>query len=75
MKGMMVFMKEVCHQLVADLDKSADEGKPVELKVTYGKLSMDTIASCAFGVNAESFTNENSQFVVNARNTFRFVEF
>jgi len=31
---------------------------------------MDTIASCAFGVNAESFTNEKSKFVKYAKNLF-----
>ena len=32
---------------------------------------MDTIASCAFGVDAQSFTNDDSVFVKNAINIFR----
>ena len=32
--------------------------------------SMDTIASCAFGVDSQSFTNENSKFVKYAKNVF-----
>jgi len=38
----------------------------------WGKFSMDSIASCAFGVDAESFTNSNSNFVKNAMEVFKF---
>ena len=34
-------------------------------------LSMDSIASCAFGVDAQSFSNRDTKFVQNAREIFR----
>jgi hypothetical protein len=37
----------------------------------FGKFSMDTIASAAFGVDSGSFTDPNSQFVKYARTIFR----
>ena len=35
-----------------------------------GKFSMETIASCAFGLNASSFTSESSLFVKHAKSIF-----
>ena len=32
---------------------------------------MDSIASCAFGVDAQSFSNRDTKFVQNAREIFR----
>ena len=37
----------------------------------FGKFSLDTLASCALGVDAESFTNSRSPFVKYAANIFR----
>jgi cytochrome P450 len=51
----------------------ADAGKEVELKDVCGSFSMETIASCAFGVKADSFDpNSSSQFLEYARNVIRF---
>ena len=33
--------------------------------------SMDTIASAAFGIDAESFTNDKSKFIEYAKNIFK----
>ena len=51
--------------------ESAKEGEPFELRDILGKYSMDTIASCAFGVNAQAFSNKDSKFVKYAANIFR----
>ena len=40
-------------------------------KETFGKYSMDSIASCAFGVDAESFGARESKFVKSAKDIFR----
>ena len=40
-------------------------------KETFGKYSMDSIASCAFGVDAESFGAKESKFVKSAKDIFR----
>lgn len=71
MKMMMKFIKEISEKLVNELDIAAENKTDVELKETFGKFSMDTIASCAFGVDAESFENKNSLFVENAANIFK----
>ena len=69
---MLLFMQETCDQLMNGFEKYADKNEAFELKEILGKYSMDTIASCAFGVNAESFTNEKSTFVEYASNIFSF---
>lgn len=70
MKAMLIFMQETCDQLVNAFDKYAEKNEAFEVKRVLGSYSMDTIASCAFGVDAESFTNENSKFVQYASTIF-----
>ena len=70
MKAMLIFMQETCDQLVTAFDKYAEKNEAFEVKRVLGSYSMDTIASCAFGVDAESFTNENSKFVQYASTIF-----
>ena len=70
MKAMLIFMQETCDQLVNAFDKYAEKNEAFEVKKVLGRYSMDTIASCAFGVNAESFTNEKSKFVEYASRIF-----
>ena len=42
--------------MVVEFSKNAEAGIEFELKEVFGKFSMDTIASCAFGVDAQSFS-------------------
>ena len=63
MKAMLIFMQESSKHLVKGFEQKADMNEEFELKSMTGKFAMDAIASCAFGINAESFTNENSKFV------------
>ena len=72
MKGMTPFIDTVADRLVAAFGEEAKSGEPIDLKEKFGKFSMDTIASCAFGVDAQSFTNTESQFVKNAKAVFRY---
>ena len=62
-KAMLIFMHETCKELSAGIDEYAKSGQDMELKDILGKYSISTIASCAFGVNTESFSSENSKFV------------
>ena len=71
MKGMVNFIEEVSNRLVHSFQEVADNGKPIDMKEVFGKFSMDTIASCAFGMDAQSFSSTNSPFVQNARSVFR----
>ena len=70
-KAMFVFMQETCNRLIKALDNIADKNETFEVKEILGKYSMDTIASCAFGVDAQVYTNNESDFVKNASNMFK----
>lgn len=73
MKVMMKFIREKSKSLVKDFERIADSDKAdIELKTVFGKFSMDTLASCAFGVDAECFDGQGSPFVKNAEELFRF---
>ena len=54
-----------------DMARAADSRTELDMKELCGKFSMETIATCAFGVNAETFSNSDSQFVQNAKTIFR----
>ncbi len=59
----MLFMQATCKTMIDHIDKEARAGDDFELKDMMGKYSMDTIASCAFGVDAQAFSNKESKFV------------
>ena len=61
MKGMLKFIKHIAGDLTNEMEQKAKKGEEFELKDVFGKFSLDALASSAFGVNAESFTNENSK--------------
>lgn len=55
--------------MISHLSHSANEDEKINLKDMCGKYSMDTIASCVFGVDAGSFdpSNKESRFVRDAK--------
>ena len=67
---MLKFIKHVAGDLTNEIGTNADVGMEFELKNVFGKFSLDALASAAFGVNAESFTNDKSVFVKNAARIF-----
>jgi len=68
---MIAFMNHVSVQAKEEIIKHAESGTKFDLKELFGKLSMDTIASCAFGVDVGSFSaNKNDMFLENAKNVF-----
>ena len=70
MKAMMVYVQETCKRLTDALDELAEKNEAFELKELLGKYSMDTIASCAFGVDSQAFVNKDSKFVEYASRIF-----
>ena len=66
---MVAFMQETTRRLITEFDKKASSKIEFDLKDVFGKFSMDTIASCAFGVDAQSFSSTESEFVKNASST------
>jgi cytochrome P450 len=73
MKAMMLFINAITERLVASFEADARSGREIELKDRFGRFSMDSIASCAFGMDAHAFeaTADGSEFVANARSIFR----
>ncbi len=67
---MMTFINEISRKLLDEVSQAAKNSTPVDLKVLFGKFSMDTIASCAFGVDADSFGDQDTVFVQHAKSTF-----
>ena len=65
MKSMMVFIRETSQNLIKEILQHATDGNEVELKVLFGKFSMDTIALCAFGVDAQSFSTSGKGSFIN----------
>ena len=75
MKAMVKLFDETGTRLINHLDKLADNGKYFEAKDIFGKFSMDTIASCAFGVDAKTYDTTESAFVKHAnKNTSLKIE-
>ena len=57
MKAMKVFIDEISIKLIEFFnEKISTQGGIVDLKDVFGRFTMDTIASCAFGVDANSFS-------------------
>ncbi len=68
---MMTFINDISSRLAKEVTSAAEDGTVIDLKDKFGKFSMDTIASCAFGVDAGSFNEGESIFVQNARRVFK----
>jgi cytochrome P450 len=69
-KIMLKFIKQTSGLLTDDLARIAKSGEEMDLKGSFGKFSLDALASCAFGVDGESFTNDKSVFVKMAADIF-----
>ena len=63
-------INDISVKLVDSLDADAKSGAEFDTRVKFDRFSMDSIASCAFGVDAQSFSNSDTTFVQNAREIF-----
>merc|ERR1711962_1557280 len=71
MKGMMQFLLAVSENLCTELGEKAESGGEFETKEVFGKFSLDALASCAFGMDGQSFSKESdSIFVKHAKKLF-----
>ena len=70
MKGMMKFILKVSVSLITELGEKARGGGEFETKEVFGKFSLDALASCAFGIDGQSFTNDDAPFVKHAKAIF-----
>jgi cytochrome P450 len=70
MKTMVQFMQATSEELAGEMGKAAKSESQLELKDVCAKFSMETIASCVFGINAGSFKSSDSPFVKSAQEMF-----
>jgi cytochrome P450 family 6 len=70
MKMMFNLMTECAEHLQQYLDKPARNGDILEMKEVMGKFTTDVIGSCAFGLNCNSFTHSNSEFLKMSKRLF-----
>ncbi len=74
LKMMIQFINIVSKEVEKHIGIAAKSGDDVELKNLFGKFSMDTLASCAFGIQTGVFNagkEVEPEFVKNARMTFQ----
>ncbi|CAG2119273.1 unnamed protein product [Medioppia subpectinata] len=70
MKSMYAKVRDCLNELFESMEPYGKNGTPAELKTIYGNLTMDVIATCAFGTKVNSYRNGNSPFIHNANMVF-----
>ncbi|KAK7071773.1 Cytochrome P450 3A4 [Halocaridina rubra] len=71
-KHTLQLVKDCAKNLVLYFNKELDKRSSVfEMKEVYGKFTMDTIASIAFGVNSDSLNNTQDEFSAAAASFFK----
>ena len=71
LKAMVPLIENIQNKLMKALDLESKLNQEFDLKEIMSKFSMDSIASCVFGVDAESFSDIETPFVKNAKSCFR----
>ncbi|XP_068241539.1 cytochrome P450 3A24-like [Palaemon carinicauda] len=71
-KQTLQLVKDCAKNLCVYFDKELEKRSSVfEMKEVYGKFTMDTIASIAFGVNSDSLNNTQDEFSAAAARFFK----
>lgn len=60
MRKMFIFINEYVEHLCSNMIDRTN--KEIELKDFYSRIGSDVNATCAFGLNVDSFKDENNQF-------------
>ncbi|XP_071540340.1 cytochrome P450 3A41-like isoform X1 [Panulirus ornatus] len=61
-RGMFPLVCDIANTLVSFSLKQAAIQPSVNMKDNFGRFTMDTIASCAFGIECNSFEDNNAEF-------------
>ena len=61
-KSMFPLVCDKADALIKFSMKQAAENQHVDMKKNFGRFTMDTIASCAFGIECNSLVDENAEF-------------
>ncbi|KAK8735868.1 hypothetical protein OTU49_005354 [Cherax quadricarinatus] len=72
MRGMFPLISDKADDLVSFTLKEAAKKPYVDMKVNFGRFTMDTIASCTFGIECNSFKEEEPEFAKWAESFFSF---
>ncbi|XP_078052785.1 cytochrome P450 6A1-like [Augochlora pura] len=62
LKEMFHLITECSDQLEKYLEKLEEKGEPIECREVAAKFTTDVIGSCAFGINMNALSNEESEF-------------
>uniref|UniRef100_T1J9R2 Cytochrome P450 n=1 Tax=Strigamia maritima TaxID=126957 RepID=T1J9R2_STRMM len=71
LKQMVGLIEECLENLKTSLKIPAETGEPIEFTKKFPVLTLDVIASVAFGMKINCIDNPNTDFVVNAQKAFR----
>nr|XP_053654483.1 cytochrome P450 9e2-like [Cherax quadricarinatus] len=72
MRVMFPLITDKADVLVSFTLQEAAKKPYTDMKVNFGLFTMDTIASCAFGIECDSFKNEKAEFARQAEIFFAF---
>uniref|UniRef100_T1JMA8 Cytochrome P450 n=1 Tax=Strigamia maritima TaxID=126957 RepID=T1JMA8_STRMM len=67
LKQMVYLIEECAEQSIDSLKDKIDIGGPIELTGIFSVLTLDVIASVAFGMKSDCIKNSNSEFVFQAQ--------
>ncbi|XP_060824009.1 uncharacterized protein LOC132911409 [Bombus pascuorum] len=70
LKEMFPLIVECAGKLEKHLEKLAEEDEPVECRELTAKFGIDSIGSCAFGLDMNALDNENSEFLRMSKQIF-----
>ena len=70
LRKMVPLLQQINSKMNAYVSKLAKNEVEFETRSLTGKYSVDGLASCAFGVEAGSFDDENSEFFLHAKGAF-----
>uniref|UniRef100_T1J343 Cytochrome P450 n=1 Tax=Strigamia maritima TaxID=126957 RepID=T1J343_STRMM len=71
LKQMVYLIEEASQYLINSLKNKAENGEPIEFIKSFSVLTLDVIASCAFGMKSDCIDNQESEFVHQANKAFR----
>ncbi|XP_072169553.1 cytochrome P450 3A14-like [Diadema setosum] len=71
MKLMSSLVNESADKMVLNIEAKQKKNGFIECQEIFGAFVMDTIGSCAFGLNIDSQANPNDPFVAHAKRAFR----
>jgi cytochrome P450 family 9 len=70
MRGMFSLMEEcgekLVHHIKAEANKGQSDGLEVELRAFFSRFCNDVIATCAFGIEVDSYKDKDNEFYKNS---------